>query len=140
MADHAFFVMAGMLLVTVFSAGACLVVAVFALALIARPATRAIGLGVFLAGMVGIAVTDSLVFIARTTPSATDQLPEPVRLLTSPLAWAFLVPRAAFAYTASTLFGFAWAGGVASFVAIIWLLRRRRRSNLGLEPGLSRHC
>ena len=125
MADHAFFIMAGMLLVTVLSAGACLAVAIFALALVARPSTRAIGLGVILAAMAGIAVTDSLVFIARTDPSATDQFPELVRLLISPLTWAFLVPRPAFAYTASTFFGFAWAGGIALLVATICLLRRR---------------
>jgi hypothetical protein len=85
MADYAFFIMAGMLLVTVLSAGPCLVVTVFALVLIARPGTRAIGLAVLLAEIAGIALTDSLVLIVRTNPSATDQLPELVRLLTSPL-------------------------------------------------------
>lgn len=128
MAEGAFFIMGAMLLLLALSAAGFLAAVIFATILAAKPTTRALGLRIFLAGGIGILLTDVAVAIARTDPSALDQLahvPYVVQILVAPLTWAFIMPIPAFAFVASSLFGFAWGGGIAALVAAFVLVRRR---------------
>lgn len=124
MAEGAFFIMAVILLLLVLAVGGVLAVVAVAAILVAKPATRSIGLRIVLVGGVGIVLTDIIVFIARTNPSVEHQLPLVIRILLIPLIWGRMVPHPIFAYTATSLSGFACAGGIATLVAVAVLIRR----------------
>ncbi len=127
MADYAFCIMVGMLVMAILSAGGALAVAVFAAILVAKPNTRRVGIRILLAGLLGVLLTDSLVFLARENPAAIEHLPQWTWFLSTPFIWAFLTPRPALAYATSSIFGFAWAGGVGSLVAIFSGIRHLMR-------------
>ena len=100
-------------------------VAAHAVTLTTQQRTRFRGVSILMAGAAGIILTNLLVYVVRIAPSILDPAPTFIQLITFPFVWAVIMPVRAFAYTASTIFGFAWAAGLASvFVAVVMAIRR----------------
>jgi len=125
MAEGAFFIMAVMLLVLLLSVAGVVVIAVVAAVLVGNSGTRAMGLRIFLVGLVGTVITDLLVLMARSNPSVLDRLPRPAQIFLVPFDWAFISPAPIFAYAASSLSGFACAGGAAALVVVLIAFKRK---------------